>query len=293
MAGQVIIDDSDARVLLGSRMYLEGPRWRDGALYVSDVRADEVLRVQLDGTATVVASRPGLYPSGLGWTLDGRLIIVSVFDKQLLAVDGDGRLTVFADLAPPATSFTNDMAVDAFGHAYIGQAGSNIAGGEAVLPAPLLRVDPDGTVHDVGGELLCGNGIVITDGGRTLVVAETFGDKLTAFDIDSQGALSNGRVWADLPQGYAPDGICLDVEGAVWAACPFVQKFVRVQEGGTITDEISVPGRNAIACTLGGPDGTTLFMVTWTPTADSPAAATERTARVELAEVAVAASGQP
>ncbi len=281
-----------ARTLLDRRVYLEGPRWRDGALYVSDVLADEVLRVTLDGQVDIVAARAGLHPSGLGWAHDGQLLIVAARDRDLLRVV-NGKLAPFADLSVAATSLTNDMAVDPKGRAFIGQAGSDIAAGEPLRPAPLVRVDPDGSVHRVGSDLLCANGMVVADGGQTLLVAETFGDRITAFDIGSDGSLSGQRVWAPLPKGHAPDGICLDVEGALWVGCPFAQRFLRIAEGGEKIDEIAVPGRNAIACTLGGEQGTTLFMITWEPTGPSPDASGARTGRVELAEVAIASAGQP
>jgi sugar lactone lactonase YvrE len=240
----------------------------------------------------VVAARPGLHPSGLGWSLDGTLLIVAVLDLQLIAAE-EGELHTFADLSVAATSFTNDMAVDAKGRAYIGQAGSNIAAGEAIVAAPLVRVDPDGSVHDVGGELMCANGIVVADNGRTLLVAETFANRITAFDIDAMGDLHDQRVWAELPEGHGPDGICLDVAGGVWAACPFVERFVRVLEGGAITDEIAVTGRRAIACTLGGEAGTTLFLITWEATAESPLVTSDRTSRIEWVEVSIPSAGQP
>jgi sugar lactone lactonase YvrE len=279
-------------ILVGERAYLEGPRWRDGALYVSDVRADEVLRVTPTGDVAVVASRTGLCPSGLGWTREGDLLVVAVQQRALLRL-ADGTLQPFADLSAIATSFTNDMVVDARGRAFIGQAGSNLSAGEPVRPAPLIRVDPDGSVHAVAGDLLCANGMVVADEGRTLLVAETFGDRITAYSIRDDGVLTDERVWSELPKGYAPDGICLDVEGAVWVGCPFVERFVRVVKGGTITDEIAVTGRRAIACTLGGGRGTTLFLLTWQPTAPTPADSTERTSCIEVVEVAVPSAGQP
>ena len=228
MVAHVAHDSASVEVLLHGRTYLEAPRWHEGALYVSDIPADEVLRVQLDGTVDVIAAQPGLHPSGLGWMGDGTMVAVAVFERQLVVLDDppSSPLRSFADLSLVATSITNDMTVDASGRAFIGQAGSNISAGEPVVPAPLLRVDPDGSVHDVGGELLCANGIVVHE--KTLIVAETFADRLSAFDVDASGALHRQRVWAQLPRGYGPDGICLDAQGAVWAACPYAESFVRV-----------------------------------------------------------------
>jgi sugar lactone lactonase YvrE len=280
--------------LLTDRLYLEAPRWRDGALYVSDIPADEVLRVELDGGSTVIARRDGLHPSGLGWFPDGTMVVVAVMDRQLHAVDvtDAAGVRVFADLTPVASSMVNDLAVDPAGHAYIGMAGSNISAGEPIAAAPLLRVDPDGSVHDVGGELMCANGMVVVDG-HTLLVAETFANRVSAFDILDDGSLSGQREWAALPDGYGPDGMCLDASGAVWVACPFSERFARVVEGGEITDEIIVTGRRAIACTLGGPTGTTFFALTWTPVAPAPSADMPRASQIETYEVEIGSGGQP
>ena len=280
--------------LLTDRLYLEAPRWRDGALFVSDIPADEVLRIDADGTAAVIARRDLLHPSGLGWFPDGTMVVVAVRDRMLLAIDPDdaNRVGVFADLTPVASSMVNDLAMDPVGRAYVGMAGSNISAGEPIAAAPLLRVDSDGSIHDVGGELMCANGMVVVDG-RTLLVAETFANRISAFDIAKDGSLSGQREWAALPDGYGPDGMCLDAEGAVWVACPFSERFARVVEGGRITDEILVTGRRAIACTLGGTVGTTLYAVTWTPVAPAPSADMPRASQIETYEVEIGSGGQP
>jgi sugar lactone lactonase YvrE len=268
--------------LLGGRAFLEGPRWHDGALWVSDMHAQEVLRVASDGTVEVVAHVAG-DPSGLGWLPDGEMLIVSMRDRRLLRLDASGELTVAADCSRAAPYEINDMVVDASGHAFISQFGFDFHGGAPYATSPLLRVDPDGSVHEIGDRLRMANGLVITNDGQTLVVAESTGKDLVGFDLAGDGTLANARVWAELPD--YPDGICIDGEDGIWIASPVGDRFVRVVEGGGVTAVVDVPGRHAIACALGGDDGRTLFLCT-SPTHGEPdRSRVERGARVEVVTV--------
>jgi len=277
--------------LLAGRAFLEGPRWHDGALYVSDMHAHEVLRVGADGSFDVVASLDTA-PSGLGWLPDGSMLIVSMDDRRVLRLDPgatDGRLHEHADASGVAPNEINDMVVDRHGHAFISQFGYDFHGGAKMRSAPLLRVDPDGRVHEVTDGLRMANGMAITADGATLVVAESAGRRLLGFDLASDGELSNQRVWADLPEGDYPDGICIDAEDAVWIAGPASDRFVRVREGGEVTDvvEVAVAGRHAIACAIGGADGHTLFGCTSGTQGEPEVSRAERTARIETATVTV------
>jgi sugar lactone lactonase YvrE len=275
--------------LLGGRAFLEGPRWRDGALYVSDMHAHEVLRVTTDGAVDVLAELDGSAPSGLGWLPDGSMLIVSMDERRVLRRDADGTLREHADASGIAPHEINDMVVDQHGHAFISQFGYDHHGGGDPKSAPVLRIDPDGSVHTVTEPMRMANGMVITADGATLVVAESAGRRLVGFDLAADGALSNRRVWADLPEGDYPDGICIDAEDGVWIAGPASDRFVRVLEGGEVTDVIPVPGRHAIACALGGNDGRTLFCCT-SPTHGQPdQSRAERGARVEMVTVSVPA----
>jgi sugar lactone lactonase YvrE len=274
--------------LVGGRAFLEGPRWHDGALYVSDMHGHEVLRVTMDGAVEVLASVDGA-PSGLGWLPDGPMLIVSMDDRKVLRRGPDGTLHEHADASSVAPHEINDMVVDAYGHAFVSQFGYDHHGGAKIQPAPVLRVDPDGGVHDVTQGLRMANGMVITADGATLVVAESAGRRLLGFDLAADGALSNQRVWADLPEGDYPDGICIDAEDGVWIAGPASDRFVRVLEGGEVTDVVPVPDRHAIACAIGGVDGKTLFCCT-SPTHGQPEQSrAERGAKVETITVSVPA----
>ena len=275
---------TEPTTLLDGRAFLEGPRWHDGALWVSDMHAQEVLRVTPDGGVEVVARVPG-DPSGLGWRPDGTLLVVSMRDRRLLAVEPSGAVAVAADCSVVAPHEINDMVVDERGHAFISQFGFDFHGGAPYQTSPLLRVDPDGTVTAASDELRMANGLVVTADGATVVVAESTGKDLVAFDLGSDGRLSNRRVWADLPD--YPDGICIDAEDGVWIAAPVADRFVRVLEGGEVTDVVEVPGRHAIACALGGDDGHTLFCCT-APTHGQPEPSrAARDARVEVLTVPV------
>ncbi len=273
---------SDLATLVDGRAFLEGPRWRDGALYVSDMHAHEVLRVSSSGEVEAVASVPG-QPSGIGWWPDGSMVVVSMQDRTLLRVE-DGRTSVVADLSDLAPFAINDMVVDKQGHAYIGQFGFDMYGRAPFEPADLLRVDPDGSVRPVADAMRIANGMVITDEGRTLVVAESIGKCLTSFTIGDDGSLTGRRTWAELP--HHPDGICIDEASGVWVACPVGDRFTRVVEGGAVTDEIPVEGRHAIACALGGDDGRTLFMLTSPTLGEGEESRRAMGARIETTKVA-------
>jgi sugar lactone lactonase YvrE len=260
-------------VVLGGCSFLEAPRWRDGRLWVSDYYRHRVLAVDpRTRRAEVVAEVPG-QPSGLGWLPDGRLLVVSMLDAHLLRQEPSGALVLHADLSGFVGGELNDMVVDAAGRAYVGNFGCDLMGGEPIRPTVLVRVDPDGTASVAAKDVLFPNGTVII-GGHTLVLAETFEYRLTAFDLAADGALTRRRVWAPLaepadrrardlpadPRPVAPDGICVDAEGAIWVADVFHHRVVRVRAGGEVLDEVSTGDVGAYACALGGDDGRTLFV---------------------------------
>lgn len=277
----------DLRTVIDGLAFAEGLRWRDDRLWFSDMHAGEVHAWSPEGGGTdrVVVRVEGS-PSGLGWTPDGDLLVVSMLDRRLLRFDGSGTAAVVADLSAYTPYPINDMVVDAAGRAYIGSFGFDLHGHGEVQPGVVIRVDPDGSHRIVGEDLLFPNGMVITDAGATLVVAESFGDRLSAFTVAADGSLSARRVWAPLSEGVTPDGICLDPQGAVWIASPMSRECVRVLEGGEVTDRIPTGDRMAIACTLGGDDGRELYIATSAHL--SPASAAEhREGRIEAATVAV------
>jgi sugar lactone lactonase YvrE len=229
----------------------EGPRWHDGHLWISDMHAHRVLRFNVEGQATAIVDVPAC-PSGLGWMPDGSLLVVSMEDRRLLRFR-DGRTSIHADLSTLAKGRCNDMVVDGLGRAWVGNFGFDLHAGEAVRPTDLIRVDPDGSARIVASDLVFPNGTVITPDGQSLIVGESFANRLTAFDIVNGESLSNRRVWAELPGGAVPDGICLDSAGGIWVASPTTSECIRVEAGGHITHRVTAD-RGAYACMLGGTD---------------------------------------
>ncbi|HKB48542.1 MAG TPA: SMP-30/gluconolactonase/LRE family protein [Ktedonobacterales bacterium] len=233
----------------------EVPRWHDGRLWFSDMGAQEVLAADLTGKREVVARVQTL---GIGFLPDGRLLIVSGRDGLLLQREPDGSLVTHADLSLLDRHFWNDLVVDGRGNAYVNNICFEFPGGE-FRPGIIALATPDGVARQVADGLAFPNGMAVTPDNATLIVAESYGGKLTAFDIAADGSLANQRVWAELPGGH-PDGICLDAEGAVWYGDVPAKQCVRVREGGEVLQTIALD-RGCFACALGGADGRTLFMM--------------------------------
>lgn len=273
-------------ILADGFAFLEGPRWHDGALWVSDMHDERVFRITLDGARECVADVPER-PSGLGWLPDGDLLIASMMDKTLLRISSDGRLRRHARIGELVPRRINDMLVDSAGRAYVGNFGFIFDEGEPPAPTVLIRVDPDSSVHTVANGLVFPNGMALTPDEKLLIVAETFGARLTAFDVAPDGSLSNQRLWASMNNGAVPDGICIDAQNGVWVASPTTGEVLRIVEGGNVTDRI-MTGRQAIACALGGQTGHTLFITTSEST-DREACRSTRSARIEYVDVEVSA----
>jgi sugar lactone lactonase YvrE len=249
------------QLLVDHCLFTEDPRWHAGRLYFSDTIAGRVCAVDPAGRLEVVAQLDD-HCSGLGFMPDGELLIVSAGRRQLVR-QGAAGLRLHADLAALAAQGINDMVVDEKGRAYVGELRFDPARPLAPVPGKLFLVQPNGAIEVAADDMLMSNGSVITPDGGTLLVAETMGCRITAFAIDADGRLSGRRVFAQLPPGYFPDGIALDAQGGVWAACPYDHGVVRVEEGGRITHTLALPAeRAAYACSLGGPERRTLFLCT-------------------------------
>jgi sugar lactone lactonase YvrE len=273
------------RVLVTGRGLVEAPRWHD-RLWFSDWTAGEVLAVGDDGRTEVVARVRSL-PLCSAFLPDGRLLIVSSAEGRLLRREPDGSLVTHADLEGPGW---NDIVVDGRGNAYVNTVNFDFTAGEAVRPGHVVLATPDGTVRRVADDLLFPNGMAVTADSATLVVAESYGPRLTAFDIGPDGALSGRRVFAELEE--APDGICPDAEGAVWYATVPGRRCVRVADGGQVLATVELD-RGGFACVLGGPDGRTLFVTAaqWRP--DLPELVPAGSGQVCSARVTVPRAGWP
>jgi len=289
----------DVKVLAEGIYFGEGPRWRDGRLWFSDFYAHAVKSVSLAGDLRTEFEIDD-QPSGLGWMPDGSMLIVGMTKRQVLRRTADGKVSVHADLSDIATFHCNDMVVDSEGRAFVGNFGFNLDEEVATRPvedvianhktAKLACISPSGKVRVAADDMHFPNGSVITPDGKTLIVGETVGFCLTAFDIASDGSLSNRRVWAPtLPR--IPDGICLDADGAAWFANPMAAECVRIAEGGEILDVVET-GQLCFACMLGGDDGKTLFMLT-ADSADAHTAAAKPTGRIVTCTVGAGRAGLP
>ncbi|MFP5276130.1 MAG: SMP-30/gluconolactonase/LRE family protein [Acidobacteriota bacterium] len=284
--------------------FTECPRWRDGRLYVSDRYTCRVLAVTLDGAVKTYARTSGL-PAGLGFLPDGRLLIASMRDRKILRREHNGTIVEHADLSALAPGELNDMLVDGEGRAWVGNFGFDLFAGAPASSTILISVEHDGKTAIAAHDLAFPNGTALTPDGRTLIIAETMANRLSAFTVRGS-KLTNRRTWAafgDAPATtdvgrileraeVAPDGICLDAEGAVWIADVLHRRLIRVAEGGRIIEEIPTNGLCAFSCMLGGDDGRTLFACA-APTFDNKEAAAHHRSVILATRVAVPHAGLP
>jgi sugar lactone lactonase YvrE len=276
------------RILLTGLGLVESPRWHGDRLYFSDWSAGEVVTVDLAGHSDVIARVDSL-PLCIAWLPDSRLVIVSSPQGQLLRLEPDGSLVTHANLGRPGW---NDIVADGRGNVYVNGAGFNPMAGEEFRPGSVSLVAPDGSVRQVADDIAFPNGMAVTGDNSTLVVADSYRHHLVAFDIAADGGLSNRRIWADLGEG-TPDGICADAEDAIWYADVPGRRCVRVAQGGTVLQTVSLD-RGAFACVLGGPERTTLFIVaaTWQGMTQSEMVA-PGSGQVLFTEVDVPGAGRP
>lgn len=278
------------RILVTGLTFAEGARWHEDRLWFSDFYTQRVLAMDPEGRTETIASVPQR-PSGLGFLPDGTPLVVSMLDRRLLAIRPGGRTELVADLRDVTGGPCNDMVVDGKGRAYVGNFGYEKWNGAPQKLTRIVRVDPDGSLHPTGTEILFPNGMVITPDGRTLVVGETFSERLSMYDIDDAGDLRNHRVYAHI-EGAHPDGIALDAEGAVWVADPAGKRCRRVFEGGRIEREITFrDGWGPYTCALGAEDRRTLYIVTCTNS--GPQMADKRDGCIEAIAVDVPGAGWP
>ena len=294
----------EIRTLVTGMTFTECPRWHDGRLWFSDFYTHTIRSVREDGSDLRTEVEVPAQPSGLGWLPDGRLVYVSMKDRLVMRQETDGSHVVHADVSEYVTGHPNDMVVDDLGRCWLGNFGFDLMGGADLETASLLRIDPDGSVTIVAEDLWFPNGCVITPEG-SLLVDETFGNRVTAFDIEGDGSLSNRRAFATFGEPpssrnlgealaggvVAPDGCGLDAEGALWVADALNGRVLRVRDGGEILDEIH-PGTGVFACLLGGSDGRTLFM-SCAPDFDEHARSAAREGEIRTVTVEVPHAGLP
>lgn len=266
-------------------IFPEGLRWHDGALWLSDMWDYKVLRVSGANKCETVIEVPNR-PSGLGFLSDGTAIAVSMTDRCLYKIN-DGALQLFVDLSSLANGDVNDMFVAPDDSIYVGNFGYDLFGGAEFETTNLILVDKQQNARAVADDMTFPNGIALLSDGVTLIVAETWANRLTAFTRDLDGSLTNRRVFADLGE-LTPDGICADCEDGIWVSSFATGEFVRVVDGGEITGIITVPDKRAVACALGGPDGKSLFCATYAGSIDEIHTG-KRLGAIEVAKVSVGA----
>jgi sugar lactone lactonase YvrE len=273
------------RVLMDGIGLGESPRWHEGRLWFSDWVAHEVIALNPSGGHDVMAEVDA-FPFSIDWLPEGPLLITA--GQELLRMEPDGSLATHVDLRELSEHGWNEIVVDDRGNAYINSVGFDLMGGEDPSPGMIALVTPDGQARQVADGLQFPNGMAVTPDDSTLIVAESYEGRLTAFDIGTDGGLSNRRVWADLGEGG--DGICIDAEGAVWS--PKFQSCVRVREGGEVLETIELD-RFCFACMLGGEDGGTLFMNVAEWTGPEGIFKEPRTGQVLAADAPAPHSGHP
>ncbi|WP_299052800.1 SMP-30/gluconolactonase/LRE family protein [uncultured Nocardioides sp.] len=303
--------DRPVRTVVSGMSFTECPRWRpdedDGAgrLWFADFYTHAYYSVREDGSDLRTEIEVPGQPSGIGWLPDGRAVFVSMRDAAVMRREHDGSVVVHADVSGHVGGHPNDMVVDADGRCWLGDFGFDLMGGADLATTGLLRVDPDGTVTSVAEDLWFPNGSVITDDGATLLVDETFGNRVSAFDIGADGTLGPRRDWAvfgPVPTeravgaaigqlAVAPDGCGLDAEGCLWVADAVGGRAIRVREGGEVVDSVS-PGTGVYACMLGGADGRTLFLCC-APDFDEHARSAAREGEIRAVTVDVPHGGRP
>ena len=264
-----------------------GARWHEDRLWFSDMHTGQVFRSRpADRTLEEVVVVDD-QASGLGWLPDGSLLISCMLSRTVRRLEPNGRLTDFADVSTLTDAPVNDLVTNRVGQTFIGGFGHDPYADAPQDPGPIFRIDQDGTPSVVEKDMVFPHGSVILPGSSTLVVAETRAARLVAFDIDDHGDLTHKRVWAELPAGSTPDGICVDAAAGVWVSSIGASQFIRVEAGGRVTQVIAVGARCATGCVLGGAQGTTLFLLTahsW-----QPSETTTRQGRIEAVEVDVPA----
>ncbi len=279
---------SGLQTLIAGIAFGESPRWHDGRLWFADWVAQEVVAVDLQGRSEVITHVRSL-PFSIDWLPDGPLVIAS--GRSILRMEPDGMLVTHADSSHLTENGWNEIVVDGRGNIYVNGPEFDLMTGEKFHPGIICLVSPDGSARRVAEGIAFPNGMAVTPDGSTLLVAESYAKRLTAFDINSDGELSSRRVWADLGDGV-PDGICVDEEGAVWYADVPNKRCVRVRQRGDTLQRIDLE-LGCFACMLGGTDRKTLFMMSQEWSGPAGMAGGPRTGQVLETEVAVAGAGWP
>jgi sugar lactone lactonase YvrE len=282
---------TELQTLLTGLTFGESPRWHENRLWFSNWGAQEVVAVDLEGKSEVMVRVPTTIPFSIDWLPDGRLLVVSGREGLLLRREADGTLVTHADLRRLSEKGWNEIVVDGRGNTYVNGGGFSLMAGENFAPGIIALVTPDGSIRQVADGIAFPNGMAVTADNSTLIIAESYGRKLTAFEIAPDGSLRKRRVWAGLGGGV-PDGICIDADNAVWYADVPNKCCVRVREGGEVLQTVKLD-RGCFACMLGGPERKTLFLMAAEWHGPDKMASAARTGQVLTIEAPVRGVGWP
>jgi sugar lactone lactonase YvrE len=279
---------SAPQVVMDGVAFPESLRWHDGRLWFSDWMAHEVIALSSEGESEVMA-HVDAFPFSIDWLPDGPMLITA--GSLILRLEPDGSVATHADLGELTEFGWNEIVVDGQGNAFVNGPGFDMMGGGEFAPGGIAVLRPNGSAERLAEDIAFPNGMAITPDDSTLIVADSYGKELVAFDLAEDGGLSNRRMWADLGDGV-PDGICMDAEGAVWYADVPNRRCVRVAEGGHMLDRVDVD-RGCFACMLGGEDRATLFIAAQEWNGPEAIGTGPRTGQVLTVEAPAPHAGRP
>jgi sugar lactone lactonase YvrE len=235
----------------------ESVRWHDGRVWVANWNESQIVSCAEDGSDRDAVEAPAGVPISFDWLPDGSMLIVDGPRRRLLRLAGDGTAVAHAELSGLSEYAWNEIVIDGRGNTYVNSICFDFMAGEPPAPGIIALLTPEGQLRKVADGLEFPNGMVVTPDNSTLIVAESFAARLTAFQITDDGRLGDRRVWAEHPA----DGITLDAEGAIWCGSfgngtPYC---ARVAEGGEILERVELD-LAPFSCALGGAHGRTLFL---------------------------------
>ena len=271
----------NAEILIERLAFPEGPRWHSGRFWFTDQHARRIFSADAEGNLETLTATEDL-PGGLAWLPDGSLLVVYMTQRKVMRWDGK-QLQQYADLSRLASFHCNDMIADTRGRVYVGNFGFDLHGGAPQDKAEIVMIDSHGSPELFSDNVIFPNGCVLTPDEKTLIVAETFAHRLTAFELGDDGLSVSSSVWAGLGD-MTPDGICMDHHGRIWVASPGTREVILVKKGGDKIASCQTAG-TPYACMLGGNDGQTLFICT-SETDDPEKAAVIKSGRIEKVKLA-------
>jgi sugar lactone lactonase YvrE len=238
-----------SEVVYDDLTWAESPRWRDGVLWISDTQGSRLVEIA-GSEVTVHEVSPPVNGTAVG--PGGTLVGARMSGARVDRFDGQDW-HVLADLgAAVGAGRLGDLTQRSDGTVYVDDLGSQDHSGKVAAIGRLIKIDPHGNASVAADGMTFPNGLAFIEDEATLIVAETFANRLSACAVSGDGGLSAPRPWADLAgalgEEYKPDGIWAAEDGSVWVGTATGEAFVRVRES-EVLERIDVDGF-AIACCL-------------------------------------------